>query len=99
MRTGRPTAPVRAPGGRGCMTGPAGSPWRDLPEHFGKEAHLQALPQMGPFGHLRTGCGRAPDEFDLEYVFVDGTIVQAHQKAAGARGGPAGKASDAPGAA
>ncbi len=35
-----------------------GSPWRDLPEHFGKEAHLQALPQMGPFGCLRTGIQR-----------------------------------------
>ncbi len=30
-----------------------GSPWRDLPEHFGKEAHLQALPQMGPFRNFR----------------------------------------------
>ncbi len=40
-----------------------------------------------------------PDEFDLEYIFVDGTIVQAHQKAAGAKGGPRGRASDAPGAA
>ena len=30
-----------------------GSPWRDLPERFGKEARLQALPQMGPFGRLR----------------------------------------------
>ena len=36
-----------------------------------------------------------PDEFDLEYVFVDGTIVQAHQKAAGAKGGPPGRVSDA----
>ena len=39
------------------------------------------------------------DEFDLEYVFVDGTIVQAHQKAAVAKGGSAGRGSDAPGAA
>ena len=30
-----------------------GSPWRDLPESFGKEARLQALPQMGAFGCLR----------------------------------------------
>ena len=35
------------------------------------------------------------DEFDLEYVSVDGTIVQAHRKAAGARGGPANRVSDA----
>ncbi len=27
-----------------------------------------------------------PDEFDLEHVFAGGTIVQAHRKAAGARG-------------
>ena len=76
-----------------------GSPWRDLPEHFGKEAHLQALPQMGACRNFRDCSGRAPDEFDLEHIFVDGTIVQAHQKAAGAKGGPADRGSDAPGAA
>ncbi len=37
-----------------------GSPWRDLPESFGKEAHLQALPQMGAFGCLRDCLQRAP---------------------------------------
>ena len=35
-----------------------GSPWRDLPESFGKEAHLQAVPTLGAFGHLRTGIQR-----------------------------------------
>ena len=36
------------------------------------------------------------DEFNLEYVFVDGTVVQAYQKAAGAKGGPAARGSAAP---
>jgi len=40
------------------------------------------------------------EDFDLERVFVDGTIAQAHRKAAGARkGGPRAKGSAAPGAA
>ena len=43
---------------RQCCGGTAGSPWRDLPEQFGKEAHLQTDPQMGPFGYLRAFCGR-----------------------------------------
>ena len=29
------------------------------------------------------------DEPDFEYALIDGTIVTAHQKASGARGGPA----------
>ncbi len=37
-----------------------GSPWRDLPEHFGKEAHLQAVPTLGAFGHFRDRIQRAP---------------------------------------
>ena len=39
------------------------------------------------------------EEFDLEYVFVGGTVVQARQKASGAKGGPKSRASDAPAAA
>ncbi len=50
-------------------------------------------------GIFETVFNELPDEFDLEYIFVDGTIVQVHQKAAGAKGGPRSKASDAPGAA
>ncbi len=76
-----------------------GSPWRDLPEHFGKEARLQAVPPPGAFGHFRDRSGRAPDEFDLEHIFAGGTIIQAHQKASGAEGGPPGRVSDAPGVA
>ncbi len=68
--------------------------WRDAPERFGKEARLQAVPTLGVLGCLRTGCGRAPDEFDPECVFAGGTIVQVHRKAAGARGA-AGRVSDA----
>ena len=77
-----------------------GSPWRDLPEHFGNwNSVFKRFRRWALSGIFEQVFNEPPDEFDLEYIFVDGTIVQAHRKAAGARGGPAGKASDAPGAA
>ncbi len=80
--------------------GPAGSPWRDLPESFGNwNSVFKRFRRWALSGIFEQVFNEPPDEFDLEYVFVDGTIVQAHQKAAGAKGGPAGRGSDAPGAA
>ncbi len=77
-----------------------GSPWRDLPERFGnwnnvfKRFRRWALSGVFErvFSALSEGSGP-------EWVFVDGTVVQAHQKAAGAKGGPAARGSAAPGAA
>ena len=77
-----------------------GSPWRDLPERFGN--------RDGVFRRFRRRAlsgvsGRVSDALSegsgLEWVSVDGTVVQAHRKAAGAKGGPAGRGSAAPGAA
>ncbi len=77
-----------------------GSPWRDLPEHFGNwNSVFKRFRRWALSGIFETVFNELSDEFDLEYIFVDGTIVQAHQKAAGAKGGPRSKASDAPGAA
>jgi transposase len=61
-----------------------GAPWRDLPGDFG---HWTSVFQRfrrwvkgGVFACLS-------DEPDFEYALIDGTIVTAHQKASGARGG------------
>lgn len=72
-----------------------GSPWRDLPEHFGAwqsvaERHLrwskdQTYARM--FAAVRSGVGDHDDEDLLALLSVDSTIVRAHQHAAGARPG------------
>lgn len=72
-----------------------GSPWRDLPEHFGAwqsvaERHLrwskdQTYARM--FVAVRNGVG-ASDLDGVEVaalLSVDSTVVRAHQHAAGAR--------------
>ena len=72
-----------------------GSPWRDLPERFGNwNSVFKRFRRWALSGVFERVFNALSDEFDLEYVFVDGTIVQAHQKATGAKGGPAGKGSD-----
>ena len=73
-----------------------GSPWRDLPESFGNwNSIFKRFRRWALSGIFENIFNELSDEFDLEYIFVDGTIVQAHQKAAGAKGGPRGRASDA----
>ena len=75
-----------------------GSPWRDLPARFGnwnsvfKRFRRWAL--SGVFEHV---FNLLSDESGFECVFIDGTIVSTHQKAAGARGGPAARESAVPG--
>ena len=66
-----------------------GSPWRDLPERFGNWnsvfKHFCRWALSGVFERVFKALS---DEFDLEHVFVDGMIIQAHRKAAGQRGDP-----------
>ncbi len=77
-----------------------GSPWRDLPERFGNWNNVfKRFRRWALSGVFERVFSALSEEFDLEWVFVDGTVVQAHQKAAGAKGGPAGRGSAAPGAA
>ncbi|WP_420718762.1 IS5 family transposase [Streptomyces sp. XY413] len=76
-----------------------GTPWMDLPEHFGswKGAHnrLRKWAADGTWEKVFTALlAQADAEGDLDWVVsVDSTIVRAHQHAAGARqkGLPAGE--------
>jgi transposase len=65
-----------------------GSPWRDLPADFGNWnsvfRRFRRWAEGGVFERIFKEISGAPD---FEYAMIDGTIVQAHQKASGARGG------------
>ena len=65
-----------------------GSPWRDLPPAFGnwnsQFRRFQRWARSGIFESLFNAVSLDPD---LEYALIDGTIVQVHQKATGAKGG------------
>lgn len=67
-----------------------GVPWRDLPPRFGAWQRAWALhrrwARLGVWDALLAEA-RAAGRADLAEVFVDGTAVRAHQKAAGAKGG------------
>jgi transposase len=65
-----------------------GAPWRDLPDAFGnwftvwKRFRRWAL--KGVFEKVFKALSGEPD---LEYAFVDGTIVKVHRHGSGAKGG------------
>ena len=65
-----------------------GSPWRDLPKNFGNWnsvfKRFRRWAHAGVFEHLFNAINGDPD---LENAMIDGTMVQAHQKASGAKGG------------
>lgn len=65
-----------------------GSPWRGLPAAFGnwnsQFRRFLRWAKAGVFEGLFKALSGDPD---LEYALIDGTIVQVHQKATGAKGG------------
>ncbi len=65
-----------------------GTPWRDLPPHFGQWTHVFKRFRRWAKANL---CERLFNELsgdlDLSMVSVDGPIMQAHQKASGAKKG------------
>ena len=73
-----------------------GSPWRDLPEEFGKwktvYTRFWRWAQKGIWESLFKGLAEDPD---FEYVMIDGTIIRVHQHGTGARGGLSIRPSDA----
>jgi transposase len=66
-----------------------GSPWRDLPEHFGHWnsvfKRFRRWSQRGAFERI---FNLLSEDFDFEYGMADGTIVRVHRHGQGAKGGP-----------
>ena len=73
-----------------------GLPWRDLPDEFGHWnsvfKRFRRWVRTGVFARVFASLSGDPD---FEYVLIDGTIVTAHQKASGAKGGLKIRPSDA----
>ena len=72
-----------------------GAPWRDLPERYGPwstvYSRFRRWQLAGVWERLFAAVQRQADaagELDWEVHFVDGTVIRAHQHAAGAKGGP-----------
>ena len=62
-----------------------GCAWRDLPESFGKwNSVWRRFDRLGRRGVWRRVFEALRDP-DLEWVFLDSTVVRAHRSAAGAR--------------
>ena len=65
-----------------------GSPWRDLPDRFGKwNSQFRRFRRWSVSGLFERLFEALRGDPDLEYVLIDGTIVSVHQKASGAKGG------------
>ena len=65
-----------------------GSPWRDLPDGFGRwNSVFKRFRRWVRAGLLERIFERLSGEPDFEYALIDGTIVTAHRKASGAKGG------------
>jgi transposase len=71
-----------------------GAPWRDLPERYGPwqtvYTRFRRWTLGGVWDRLLAGVQRRADaagRLDWTVHFVDGTVIRAHQHAAGAKGG------------
>ena len=71
-----------------------GAPWRDLPERYGPwpsvYTRFRRWTRAGVWERLFAAVQRQADAggaIDWELHFVDGTVIRAHQHAAGAKGG------------
>ena len=73
-----------------------GAPWRDLPERYGKwqtlYSRFRRWRRAGIWDRLLAAlqaAGDARGDLDWSLHFVDGSVVRAHQHAAGAKKGAA----------
>ncbi len=71
-----------------------GAPWRDLPKRYGPwstvSSRFRRWRLAGIWDRILTAVQREADaagEVDWSVAFVDGTVIRAHQHAAGAKGG------------
>ena len=71
-----------------------GSPWRDLPAHFGKwNTVFKRYKDWVDAGVFTNIFNAVSDDPDMEYAMVDATIVKVHRHGHGAKGGPKNKPS------
>lgn len=62
-----------------------GIPWRDLPEHFGKwNSIYKTFNHWSKKGIWKKLFNVPTTDSDMEWVFIDGSYVKAHQHSAGA---------------
>ena len=67
-----------------------GAPWRDLPAQFGRwHSVYMRFSRWSKHGVWERLMAVLSDDPDLEELFIDATIVRAHQHAAGAQKKPA----------
>ena len=65
-----------------------GGPWRDLPPGFGEwNSVFRRFRRWAQNGVFQRIFEAVSDDPDFEYLLIDGTIISAHQKASGAKGG------------
>ncbi len=91
-QTGKPNLPHRTIVNGIIWRLKTGAPWRDLPERFGKWAtvysRFRRWQRAGIWDRVLAAlqsAGDAAGRLDWEVHFVDGTVIRAHQHAAGAR--------------
>ncbi len=73
-----------------------GGPWRDLPPGFGAwNSVFRRFRRWAQGGVFQRIFEAVSDDPDFEYALIDGTIISAHQKASGAKGGLSIRPSDA----
>jgi transposase len=72
-----------------------GAPWRDLPERYGPwesvYTRFRRWRLAGVWDRVLAAvqaAGDADGQLDWSVHFMDGTVIRAHQHAAGAKGGP-----------
>ena len=65
-----------------------GSPWRDLPERFGKwNTVFKRFREWVKGDVFQRIFDALSEEPDMEYAMIDGTIVKVHRHGQGAKGG------------
>ena len=71
-----------------CGSPRTGSPWRDLPDEFGKwNSVFQRFRRWAEKGVWESLFNALVEGPDFEYLMIDSSIVRAHQHASGRKGG------------